>query len=379
MTVVLQPFSSSASCGAGGSLSVPRMPASTPPARTARRRFESSGARVAAATATMAATATTPLVPAAVTARTVAPTEPLMLASSTPRRAGPSVPASSPARMQGMPPTSGGLGSKLRLASAASPLAIGRSATAFAASVSSPSRDPPVRVGIARCTLAEEVVAKFKQDAGAVLDAYFAATSKVSTRAPPAVFATGVRECGLLETPRFAKHGFGTGFDPSEFDVERSFKGAWNRLGQDCIADHRSGGGVDSAKLAPPAIDRVPDGTVNAPPAAATAGRGGARVRSDDPVDEVTRHLLQARDRIEAVEQEFAEIMGELAAYGEQLPPPAAGRPTPAPREPLATPPPRGRPPPAAAAPGSGLATIALKRTPVSQPEFFFIDTPQRG
>eukprot|EP00445_Apocalathium_hangoei_P021282 CAMPEP_0203912302 /NCGR_PEP_ID=MMETSP0359-20131031/53391_1 /ASSEMBLY_ACC=CAM_ASM_000338 /TAXON_ID=268821 /ORGANISM="Scrippsiella Hangoei, Strain SHTV-5" /LENGTH=368 /DNA_ID=CAMNT_0050838215 /DNA_START=65 /DNA_END=1168 /DNA_ORIENTATION=+ len=368
MTVVLQPFSSSASCGAGGSLSVPRVPASTPPARTARRRFESSGARVAAATATMAATGTTPLVPAAVAARTVAPTEPLMLASSSPRRAGPSVPAS-PERMQGMPPTSGALGSKFRLGTAASPLAIGRSATAFTASVSSPSRDPPVRVGIARCTLAEEAVAKFKQDAAAVLDAYFAATSKVSTRAPPAVFTRGVRECGLLETPRFAKHGFGTGFDPSEFDVERSFKGAGDRLGQDCIADHRSGGAVDSAKLAPPAIDRVPVGTVNAPLAAATAGRGVARVRSDDPVDEVTRHLLQARDRIEAVEQEFAEIMGELAAYGEQLPPPAAGRPTPAPREPLATPPPRGRPPPAAAAPGSGPATIALGRTPASQPE----------
>ncbi|CAE6960214.1 unnamed protein product [Symbiodinium natans] len=38
----------------------------------------------------------------------------------------------------------------------------------------------------------------------------------------------------------------------------------------------------------------------------------------DDKVDEVTRHLLQARDKIEAVEREFAHIMGELAAYGKQ-------------------------------------------------------------
>ncbi|CAE7535393.1 unnamed protein product [Symbiodinium sp. CCMP2456] len=38
----------------------------------------------------------------------------------------------------------------------------------------------------------------------------------------------------------------------------------------------------------------------------------------DDKVDEVTRHLLQAREKIEAVEREFAQIMGELAAYGRQ-------------------------------------------------------------
>lgn len=38
----------------------------------------------------------------------------------------------------------------------------------------------------------------------------------------------------------------------------------------------------------------------------------------EDKVDEVTRHLLQAREKIEAVEREFAQIMGELAAYGRQ-------------------------------------------------------------
>merc|ERR1712129_38557 len=39
-----------------------------------------------------------------------------------------------------------------------------------------------------------------------------------------------------------------------------------------------------------------------------------------DAVDEVTRHLLHARGKIEAVELEFAQIMEELAAYGDKLP-----------------------------------------------------------
>lgn len=42
----------------------------------------------------------------------------------------------------------------------------------------------------------------------------------------------------------------------------------------------------------------------------------------DDTVDEVSRHLLCARSKIEAVELEFAQIMGELAAYSERLPAP---------------------------------------------------------
>lgn len=42
----------------------------------------------------------------------------------------------------------------------------------------------------------------------------------------------------------------------------------------------------------------------------------------DSTVDEVTRHLLHARDKIEAVEHEFAQIMGELIAYGQGLPSP---------------------------------------------------------
>lgn len=39
-------------------------------------------------------------------------------------------------------------------------------------------------------------------------------------------------------------------------------------------------------------------------------------------VDEVTRHLLHAREKIEAVEVEFSQIMGELIAYGQKLPGP---------------------------------------------------------
>lgn len=48
---------------------------------------------------------------------------------------------------------------------------------------------------------------------------------------------------------------------------------------------------------------------------------GAGRPRSprvDDTMDEVTRHLMHARDKIEAVELEFAQIMGELASYGER-------------------------------------------------------------
>jgi len=40
--------------------------------------------------------------------------------------------------------------------------------------------------------------------------------------------------------------------------------------------------------------------------------------RVDDAMDEVTRHLMHARDKIEAVELEFAQIMSELANYGER-------------------------------------------------------------
>eukprot|EP00415_Alexandrium_ostenfeldii_P002253 UN2253 len=40
--------------------------------------------------------------------------------------------------------------------------------------------------------------------------------------------------------------------------------------------------------------------------------------RVDDAMDEVTRHLMHARDKVEAVELEFAQIMSELANYGER-------------------------------------------------------------
>merc|ERR1712187_284476 len=40
--------------------------------------------------------------------------------------------------------------------------------------------------------------------------------------------------------------------------------------------------------------------------------------RVDETVDEGTRHLQFARNKIEAVEQEFAQIMQELADYGKR-------------------------------------------------------------
>jgi len=49
-----------------------------------------------------------------------------------------------------------------------------------------------------------------------------------------------------------------------------------------------------------------------------TDGRQPGSPRVDDTMDDVTRHLMHARDKIEAVELEFAQIMGELASYGER-------------------------------------------------------------
>jgi len=74
-------------------------------------------------------------------------------------------------------------------------------------------------------------------------------------------------------------------------------------------------------------------------------------------VDEVTRHLLSARSKIEAVEQEFAHIMEELTAYGKRLP---------ASSKALGF----------AEATGSPMSASA-SRDP--KPEYFFINTPSAG
>eukprot|EP00929_Paragymnodinium_shiwhaense_P080362 TRINITY_DN41908_c0_g1_i1.p1 TRINITY_DN41908_c0_g1~~TRINITY_DN41908_c0_g1_i1.p1 ORF type:complete len:582 (-),score=139.85 TRINITY_DN41908_c0_g1_i1:27-1772(-) len=50
--------------------------------------------------------------------------------------------------------------------------------------------------------------------------------------------------------------------------------------------------------------------------AASPGNKVDAAIAVDETVDEVTRHLLRAREKIEAVESEFAHIMSELAAYG---------------------------------------------------------------
>jgi len=42
-------------------------------------------------------------------------------------------------------------------------------------------------------------------------------------------------------------------------------------------------------------------------------------MHTDDTMDGVTRHLMHARDKIEAVEHEFAQIMAELANYGKRF------------------------------------------------------------
>jgi len=44
-------------------------------------------------------------------------------------------------------------------------------------------------------------------------------------------------------------------------------------------------------------------------------------IRINETVDDVTRHLLHARDKIVAVEEEFAKIMQELAEYGKSTSP----------------------------------------------------------
>lgn len=78
-----------------------------------------------------------------------------------------------------------------------------------------------------------------------------------------------------------------------------------------------------------------------------------------NPMDEVTRQLLQARDKIEAVELEFAQVMGELAAYGDRLPMPSTQPQQIAFSEPLV-----------------GQRPAPLAACSQSQPEHFCIDTP---
>jgi len=61
---------------------------------------------------------------------------------------------------------------------------------------------------------------------------------------------------------------------------------------------------VDSSLL-----DGAPDASKNEEGAA----------HADDAMDDVTRHLMHARDKIEVVEHEFAQIMIELANYGKRF------------------------------------------------------------
>lgn len=78
----------------------------------------------------------------------------------------------------------------------------------------------------------------------------------------------------------------------------------------------------------------------------------------DSSVDDVTRHLLRARNKIEAVELEFAHIMGELAAYSERIPSAKAAICSPA----------------TAGKPSSELSDAAGRR---ALAEYFFVGTPQ--
>lgn len=82
----------------------------------------------------------------------------------------------------------------------------------------------------------------------------------------------------------------------------------------------------------------------------------------DDTADEVTRHLLCARSKIEAVEHEFAQIMGELAAYSERIPARSA-------------PPPRWYSNMPAGSPPSG-PTKTTTKAGRDMPEYFFVGTP---
>jgi hypothetical protein len=88
---------------------------------------------------------------------------------------------------------------------------------------------------------------------------------------------------------------------------------------------------------------------VRSPPKNATA-----LTPIDDTADEVTRHLLCARSKIEAVEVEFAHIMGELAAYSERIPVSSAP----------------------ARSPHSGVAVKQHQGYGVDAAEYYFVGTP---
>merc|ERR1711865_854737 len=83
----------------------------------------------------------------------------------------------------------------------------------------------------------------------------------------------------------------------------------------------------------------------------------------DGNVDEVARHLLCARSKIEAVGLEFEQIMGELAAYSARLPPMSAKKA--AASVPVASPP---------CAPSSKLQGDVFGRH--AQAEHYFVGTP---
>lgn len=86
----------------------------------------------------------------------------------------------------------------------------------------------------------------------------------------------------------------------------------------------------------------------------------------DNTVDEMTRHLMHAREKIDAVETEFAQIMSELVSYGQRIPhaPGSGVRAASAP----GFPPPRAKDMQAAASRGSGPRG--------GPPEMFLIGTP---
>jgi len=228
----------------------------------------------------------------------------------------------------------------------------GRPAVAAAAACGSSSAAWP---------FAEEVVQKFKQDASAIVERYLATqwTFNPPSRYPPGV--AGPKGAGPVVGHVFGGPDTAAGGGVEPHDAVVRDKAAVARGHPFWQPSPSQGSAADSSRplvvepsslllrtpraAAAQSNDRggmLRQGFVEAQSTPAsisglsrisTAHRGNNAERRQSgsaassgrrrkglasPSDQITRHLLSARDRMEAVEAEFAQIMDELAAFGQR-------------------------------------------------------------
>jgi len=228
-------------------------------------------------------------------------------------------------------------------------------------------QSPDMRQLSPRRPEADAAVTRFKREATAIFESYFGLA-----RAGPCSGVSGGCDGRAAGAAAAAAPTIAVG-------------GAVGRLPPDAIAASSAGAcGVSTAKgrTGPRPVEggraqeafapAVFIGAGVAAPAVAVSSNVTA-LRADHQrgvVDEVTQHLLDARDRIEAVEAEFTQIMGDFEAYGRSWP-------SAAPASSIAAPAPATMAAPMAAIVAEPVAEPVASGTPVARlPEYHYINTP---